>query len=94
MTFFSGWCRRCLCDSEDPSREAAVALFQELGYAVQAADFIPFMGTGEANFLGGVANLYKVPNFNPAEAKKRFFEIYIETVSPVSGTSIAPRVWR
>lgn len=35
-----------LCDSEDPSREAAVALFKELGYDVKASDFIPFMGTG------------------------------------------------
>lgn len=35
-----------LCDSEDPSREAAVALFKELGYDVKPADFIPFMGTG------------------------------------------------
>ena len=37
-----------LCDSEEPSRAAAVALFAEMGYAVTAEDFVPFMGTGES----------------------------------------------
>ena len=35
---------------------------------------------GEANFLGGVAGVYGVPNFDPQAAKKRFFEIYIGQV--------------
>lgn len=37
-----------LCDSEDRSREAAVEVFAELGVAVAAEDFIPFMGTGQS----------------------------------------------
>lgn len=35
-----------LCDSEHCSRQAAVELFSEMGYAVREEDFIPFMGTG------------------------------------------------
>ena len=35
-----------LCDSEDRSRAAAVALFKEMGIHVDGADFLPFMGTG------------------------------------------------
>lgn len=41
------------------------------------------MGTnesGEANFLGGVASVKGVKNFNPEAAKKRFFEIYLDKV--------------
>ncbi|KAJ7554968.1 hypothetical protein O6H91_05G017800 [Diphasiastrum complanatum] len=67
-----------LCDSEVPSRQAAVDLFQELGVSVLAEDFIPFMGTGEANFLGGVAHKYGIQEFDASLAKKRFFEIYTE----------------
>ncbi|GJP46592.1 hypothetical protein CLOM_g5865 [Closterium sp. NIES-68] len=75
-----------LCDSEDPSREAAVALFAEMGVAVTAQDFVPFMGTGEANFLGGVARVYGVKGFDTEKAKKRFFEIYIHRFArPNSG---------
>ncbi|CAI5960442.1 unnamed protein product [Closterium sp. NIES-64] len=75
-----------LCDSEDPSREAAVALFAEMGVAVTAQDFVPFMGTGEANFLGGVARVYGVEGFDTDKAKKRFFDIYIDRFArPNSG---------
>ena len=35
-----------LCESEEQSREAAVALFAEMGVAVKTTDFVPFMGTG------------------------------------------------
>lgn len=40
----------------------------------------PKNGTGEANFLGGVASVKGVEEFNPEEAKKRFFEIYLDKV--------------
>ncbi|KAL3690719.1 hypothetical protein R1sor_004370 [Riccia sorocarpa] len=74
-----------LCESEGPSRDAAVALFAEKGVAVTAEDFIPFMGTGEANFLGGVARKYGL-DFDADSYKKRFFEIYIEKYAqPNSG---------
>ena len=35
-----------LCNSEEPSRLAAVDLFDEMGVKVTVEDFIPFMGTG------------------------------------------------
>ncbi|KAJ6794174.1 Uncharacterized protein M6B38_231200 [Iris pallida] len=75
-----------LCDSEEPSRMAAVDLFAEMGVPVATDDFVPFMGTGEANFLGGVARVKAVAGFDPEKAKKRFFEIYLEKYAkPNSG---------
>eukprot|EP00268_Persea_americana_P050094 TRINITY_DN5423_c0_g1_i14.p1 TRINITY_DN5423_c0_g1~~TRINITY_DN5423_c0_g1_i14.p1 ORF type:complete len:1112 (-),score=203.72 TRINITY_DN5423_c0_g1_i14:364-3300(-) len=57
-----------------------------MGVSVTAEDFVPFMGTGEANFLGGVASVKGVENFNPEAAKKRFFEIYLDKYAkPESG---------
>ena len=35
-----------LCNSEEPSRRAAVDVFSELGVEVTVEDFVPFMGTG------------------------------------------------
>ncbi|KAG7024023.1 hypothetical protein SDJN02_15052, partial [Cucurbita argyrosperma subsp. argyrosperma] len=67
-----------LCNSEDLSRRAGVDVFSELGVEVTPEDFVPFMGTGEANFLGGVASVKGVAGFSPEAAKKRFFEIYLE----------------
>ncbi|RWR76426.1 NHL repeat-containing protein 2 isoform X1 [Cinnamomum micranthum f. kanehirae] len=75
-----------LCNSEDLSRQAGVDVFAEMGVSVTAEDFVPFMGTGEANFLGGVASVKGVENFNPEAAKKRFFEIYLDKYAkPESG---------
>ncbi|XP_058189990.1 protein SUPPRESSOR OF QUENCHING 1, chloroplastic isoform X7 [Rhododendron vialii] len=75
-----------LCDSEEPSRRAAVDVFAEMGVQVTVDDFVPFMGTGEANFLGGVASVKGVEGFNPEAAKKRFFEIYLNKYAkPNSG---------
>ncbi|KAG8648320.1 hypothetical protein MANES_09G177500v8 [Manihot esculenta] len=75
-----------LCNSEEPSRMAAVDVFAEMGVAVTVEDFVPFMGTGEANFLGGVANVKGVKGFSTEAAKKRFFEIYLEKYAkPNSG---------
>ncbi len=54
-----------------------MTVFKELyDKDVTEDDFIPFMGTGEANFLGGVANKYGLP-FDVATAKAKFFEVYI-----------------
>ncbi|XP_074572149.1 protein SUPPRESSOR OF QUENCHING 1, chloroplastic-like [Curcuma longa] len=66
-----------LCNSEELSRLAAVDVFADMGVSVTTDDFIPFMGTGEANFLGGVARAKGVKGFDPEAAKKRFFEIYL-----------------
>ncbi|XP_021320322.1 NHL repeat-containing protein 2 isoform X3 [Sorghum bicolor] len=75
-----------LCDSEEPSRQAGVDVFAEMGVEVTVDDFVPFMGTGEANFLGGVARAKGVKGFNPESAKKRFFEIYLDKYAkPNSG---------
>jgi hypothetical protein len=35
-----------LCNSEEPSRQAAVDVFAEMGVGVTVDDFVPFMGTG------------------------------------------------
>uniref|UniRef100_A0A0E0KCW1 Thioredoxin-like fold domain-containing protein n=1 Tax=Oryza punctata TaxID=4537 RepID=A0A0E0KCW1_ORYPU len=67
-----------LCNSEELSRLAGVDLFAEMGVDVAVDDFVPYMGTGEANFLGGVAKLKGVRDFNAESAKKRFFEIYLD----------------
>ncbi|XP_034706716.1 protein SUPPRESSOR OF QUENCHING 1, chloroplastic [Vitis riparia] len=75
-----------LCNSEEPSRRAGVDVFHEMGVQVTTEDFVPFMGTGEANFLGGVASVKGVKGFDPEAAKKRFFEIYLEKYAkPNSG---------
>ncbi|KAJ1297421.1 hypothetical protein BS78_01G374800 [Paspalum vaginatum] len=75
-----------LCNSEEPSRQAAVDVFAEMGVEVTVDDFVPFMGTGEANFLGGVARMKGVKDFNPESAKRRFFEIYLDKYAkPNSG---------
>uniref|UniRef100_A0A0E0CZM8 Thioredoxin domain-containing protein n=1 Tax=Oryza meridionalis TaxID=40149 RepID=A0A0E0CZM8_9ORYZ len=60
-----------LCNSEELSRLAGVDLFAEMGVDVIGDDFVPYMGTGEANFLGGVAKLKGVKDFNAESAKKR-----------------------
>jgi len=44
-----------LTDSEPLINEASVLMFQELGVKVQPEDFYPFVGTGEKQYIGGVA---------------------------------------
>lgn len=39
-----------LCNSEEPSRLAAVDVFTEMGVEVTVEDFVPFMGTGKVPF--------------------------------------------
>ncbi|KAJ8529629.1 hypothetical protein K7X08_036464 [Anisodus acutangulus] len=75
-----------LCNSEEPSRKAAVDVFAEMGVHVTLDDFLPFTGMGEANFLGGVASAKGVEGFDTEAAKKRFFEIYLfKYAKPNSG---------
>ncbi|CAD5196877.1 unnamed protein product [Musa acuminata subsp. malaccensis] len=75
-----------LCNSEELSRLAGVDVFAEMGVPVTTDDFVPFMGTGEANFLGGVASVKGINDFDPEAAKKRFFEIYLDKYAkPNSG---------
>lgn len=68
-----------LTDSEPLINMAAVQMFSELGVKVSPDDFIPFIGTGEDRYIGGVAEKYNVP-IDINQAKKRTYEIYLELV--------------
>jgi beta-phosphoglucomutase len=68
-----------LTDSEPLINAAAVAMFRERGLVVQPEDFLPFVGTGENRYLGGVAEKYGFP-LEIAAAKKRTYEIYLDLV--------------
>ncbi len=68
-----------LVDSEEFIREAAVRMFHEKGYLVKAEDFIPFTGTGENRFLGGVAEKYGI-HLEIEKDKTRTYLIYEEIV--------------
>jgi len=68
-----------LCDSEPLICTAAVNMYRELGVLVQRDDFLPFVGTGEDRYIGGVAEKYKV-SLNIPDAKKRTYEIYLDLV--------------
>jgi HAD superfamily hydrolase (TIGR01509 family) len=68
-----------LTDSEPLINAAAIAMFKERGLTVQPEDFIPFVGTGEDRYIGGVAEKYHFPIDLPV-AKARTYEIYLELV--------------
>jgi beta-phosphoglucomutase len=68
-----------LTDSEPLINAAAVAMFREKGLVVQPGDFVPFVGTGENRYLGGVAEKYSFP-IEIIEAKRRTYEIYLDLV--------------
>ena len=66
-----------LTDSEPLINEASVKMFAELGVKVQPEDFYPYVGTGEKQYIGGVAEKYGV-TIDLFEAKKRTYEIYLK----------------
>ncbi len=66
-----------LVDTEELIARASVEMFREKGLEVQPEDFVPFVGTGEIRYLGGVAEKYNFP-IDVMEAKKRVYEIYEE----------------
>jgi HAD superfamily hydrolase (TIGR01509 family) len=68
-----------LTDSEPLINAAAIAMFREKGLLARPEDFLPFIGTGEDNYIAGVANRHSFC-LNLAEAKKRTYEIYLELV--------------
>jgi len=68
-----------LTDSEPLINESAIAMFREQGLTVQPADFIPFVGTGENRYIGGVAEKYHFP-IDLTAAKRRTYEIYLGLV--------------
>ena len=78
-----------LCDSEPLIAEAAGLMFREkYGAPATAADFHPFIGTGEDRFLGGVAEKYGVKLQHGVD-KDRTYEIYLQLipgrVQPLAG---------
>jgi HAD superfamily hydrolase (TIGR01509 family) len=68
-----------LTDSEPLINAAAIAMFKEKGLTVLPDDFVPFVGTGEDRYIGGVAEKYHFQIDLPA-AKARTYEIYLELV--------------
>ncbi len=66
-----------LVDTEALIARASVLMFREKGLEVKEEDFLPFVGTGEVRYLGGVAEKYHFP-LDVMEAKKRVYEIYDE----------------
>jgi HAD superfamily hydrolase (TIGR01509 family) len=66
-----------LVDTEELIARASVEMFREKGLLVTQKDFLPFVGTGEIRYLGGVAEKYGFP-LDITEAKKRVYEIYEE----------------
>ncbi len=67
-----------LVDSEPVINEAAILGLAEYGVHALAEDFLPFVGTGEDRYIGGVAEKYGV-KYLP-EMKHRVYEIYLDIV--------------
>jgi beta-phosphoglucomutase len=68
-----------LVDSEKFICHAAMKMFAEHCVYVEPEDFIPFVGSGEDRYLGGVAQKYNFP-FDLEQDKTRTYEIYGELV--------------
>lgn len=69
-----------LCDSEPFICEAARRMFAEShGLTVREEDFVPFVGTGEDRYLGGVAQKYGV-TLDPQRDKARTYAIYLQII--------------
>ena len=68
-----------LTDSEPLINAAATEMFRERGLLVRPQDFLPFVGTGEDRYLGGVAELHGF-ELDLVAAKRRTYEIYLELV--------------
>ena len=66
-----------LVDSEKFICEAAMQMFLKKGLTVQPEDFLPFVGTGEDRYLGGVAEKYGLA-LELEEAKLHTYKIYGE----------------
>jgi len=68
-----------LLDSEPFICKAGCMMFAEHGLNVQPEDFIPFVGTGENRYLGGVAEKYGFA-LDIARDKNRTYDIYLEII--------------
>jgi HAD superfamily hydrolase (TIGR01509 family) len=68
-----------LVDTERQVCMAAIRMFEEMGIPAQPDDFLPFVGTGENRYLGGVAEKYGV-SLDIDRAKERTYAIYEDIV--------------
>jgi beta-phosphoglucomutase len=68
-----------LVDSEKYICQAAIQMFAEQCVYVEPEDFLPFVGTGENRYLGGVAEKYGF-SINLERDKARTYDIYAEKV--------------
>jgi beta-phosphoglucomutase len=71
-----------LVDSEEHICKAACLMFEELGLMVHPQDFIPFVGTGENRYIGGVAEKYNLA-VDIETVKERTYDIYLEIIQGV-----------
>jgi HAD superfamily hydrolase (TIGR01509 family) len=69
-----------LVESEPWIADAAIRMFAELGHALTAKDFHPFIGMGEDRFLSGPAEAKGVTDFDLAAAKRRTYAIYLDII--------------
>ena len=67
-----------LVNSEPVTRRAALEVLEGYGITATKEDFRPFVGAGEARFVGGVAEKYGVP-YEPV-MKDKLYEIYLRYV--------------
>lgn len=68
-----------LVDSEPFISKAAIMMFAEKGLKVTKEDFVPFIGTGENRYIGGVAEKYGL-KVDIDKVKARTYEIYKEII--------------
>ncbi len=69
-----------LCDSEPFICEAAIRMFEQVYHVhVKPEDFVPFVGTGEDRYIGGVAEKYGVHLSMPRD-KQRTYAIYLDII--------------
>lgn len=69
-----------LCESEPIICRAAMQMFKELyDMEVRPEDFRPFVGTGEARFIGGPAEKYGL-DIDIEKAKSRTYKIYLRLI--------------
>ncbi|MBR7093107.1 MAG: HAD-IA family hydrolase [Clostridia bacterium] len=68
-----------LVNSEEWMMKSAVEALEEWGVHASKQDFRPFIGAGEARFVGGVAEKYGVP-YVP-EMKTRAYQVYGRNVA-------------
>ncbi len=65
--------------SEPILAEAAIRMFAEKGYRVRREEFRPFIGMGEDQYLGGVAETRGL-RLDPERDKARTYALYLELI--------------